>query len=281
MGRQLRIVHHTGFRYDEVIGASHNEARMSPRSTPDQSVLATRLDSAPVAWMFSFRDYWGTSVTAFEVTEPHQKLDVVATSLVEVSERPVAGLGVEWDALREPNFVDQYGELLMVSDHVDPGAELRALAAALAKEAERPADSVAAILDLVRGRVTYVPGATEVKTKAADVWQRRAGVCQDLTHLGVGALRSVGIPARYVSGYVMPTSTPVVGEAQTGESHAWLQYWDGCWVGADPTNGGAPGALHVEVGYGRDYFDVPPLRGIYAGTTGSELFVEVEMTALS
>ena len=100
-------------------------------------------------------------------------------------------------------------------------------------------------------------------------------------HLGLGALRGVGIPARYVSGYVMPSADPVVGEARTGESHAWLQYWDGAWVGLDPTNDTAPGDFHVEVGVGRDYFDVTPLKGVYSGSQSSDLFVEVEMTVLA
>lgn len=86
--------------------------------------------------------------------------------------------------------------------------------------------------------------------------------------------------SRYVSGYVMPSSSPVVGEATTGESHAWLQYWDGAWVGLDPTNDTAPGDFHVEVGVGRDYFDVTPLKGVYSGSESSALFVEVEMTVL-
>jgi transglutaminase-like putative cysteine protease len=120
-----------------------------------------------------------------------------------------------------------------------------------------------------------------VSTRATAVWEAGAGVCQDLVHLGLGALRSVGIPARYVSGYVMPAVNPVVGEATTGESHAWLQYWDGAWVGLDPTNNTSPGDFHVEVGVGRDYFDVTPLKGVYSGSQASDLFVEVEMTVLA
>jgi transglutaminase-like putative cysteine protease len=281
MGRQLRVVHHTGYRYTGRISASHNEARMTPRATREQFVQATRLDISPVAWTHSFVDYWGTQVTAFEIAEPHTDLEVVATSTVDVGDRCAAGARLAWDELREPKFVDQQVEMLAIGDHVDPGSEVRRWAVDLARQTDCPADAVTAIIDKIRHRVAYVPGSTEVNTRASAVWERRAGVCQDLVHLGLGALRTVGIPARYVSGYVMPSATPVVGERQTGESHAWLQYWDGAWVGVDPTNDSAPGDFHVEVGVGRDYFDVPPLKGVYAGSQSSDLFVEVEITVLA
>ncbi|MBA3021581.1 transglutaminase family protein [Propionicimonas sp.] len=281
MGRQLRVVHHTGYHYAGRIGASHNEARMTPRATREQFVQATRLDITPVAWTHSFVDYWGTQVTAFEIAEPHTDLEVVATSTVDVGDRLSVGSRVAWDEIRELKFVDQHVEMLTIVDHVDPGSEMRRWALDAARQADCPADAVTAIIGRIRDRVAYVPGSTEVSTRASAVWDRRAGVCQDLVHLGLGALRTVGIPARYVSGYVMPSATPVVGEGQTAESHAWLQYWDGAWVGVDPTNDSAPGDFHVEVGVGRDYFDVPPLKGVYAGSQASDLFVEVEITVLA
>lgn len=281
MGRQLRIVHHTGYRYPGLVSASHNEARMTPRATREQYVLATRLDISPVAWAHSFVDYWGTPVTAFEIAEPHSRLDVVATSTVDIGDRLSVGPGVTWADLADPWLCDQQVEFLGVSQHIEPPAELRRYALDAARRAGRPSEAVAAIIRRIRERVAYVPGSTEVSTRATGAWEAGAGVCQDLVHLGLGALRSVGVPARYVSGYVMPSASPVVGEARTGESHAWLQYWDGAWVGLDPTNDSAPGDFHVEVGVGRDYFDVTPLKGVYSGSQTSDLFVEVEITVLA
>jgi transglutaminase-like putative cysteine protease len=281
MSRQLRIVHHTGYHYTGLISASHNEARMTPRATREQFVQATRLDVNPVAWTHSFVDYWGTPVTAFEISEAHDQLEVVATSTVDVGDRLSFGAGLSWAELGDPKLADQHIEMLTVTDHVDPGADLRRIATEAARQADRPVDAVAAVIERIRDRVVYLPGATGVNTQANAVWEKRAGVCQDLVHLGLGALRAIGIPARYVSGYVMPSANPVVGEAQTGESHAWLQYWDGAWVGVDPTNDAAPGDFHVEVGVGRDYFDVPPLKGVYSGSESSDLFVEVEITVLA
>ncbi len=281
MGRQLRIVHRTGYRYHGLISASHNEARMTPRATREQYVLATRLEITPVAWSHAFIDYWGTPVTAFEIAEPHSRLDVVATSTVDVGDRLSVGPGVSWEDLRDPGLCDQQVEYLGVTEHVDPGTELRRIAQDAAKKADRPVDAAQTIIRRILDRVEYVPGSTEVSTRATAVWEAKAGVCQDLVHLGLGALRSVGIPTRYVSGYVMPNANPVVGQPTTGESHAWLQFWDGAWVGLDPTNNTAPGDTHVEVGVGRDYFDVTPLKGVYSGSQSSDLFVEVEMTVLA
>lgn len=281
MGRQLRVVHHTGYKYTGLVSASHNEARMTPRATREQFVLATRMDITPTAWSHSFVDYWGTPVTAFEIAEPHSQMDVVATSTVDVGDRLAVGPGITWEELADPRLGDQQIEFLAGSDHVEPPAELRRFAAEAAKDNDRPADAVRAIIRRILDRVAYQPGSTGVHTRATSVWDARAGVCQDLVHLGLGALRSVGVPARYVSGYVMPNATAEIGEARTGESHAWLQYWDGAWVGLDPTNDTAPGDFHVEVGVGRDYFDVTPLKGVYSGSQSSDLFVEVEITVLA
>lgn len=281
MGRQLRVVHHTGYRYPEGVVASHNEARMTPRSNREQLVLATNLEISPTAWTYSFRDYWGTQVTAFEISAPHDRLTVVATSTVEVGDRPTAGHGLGWQEVSDPALAETQVEMLQIAGHVEPPAELRTIAETIRHDAATPAEAVHALVNAIRDRVEYVPGSTEVQTRAGEVWQAGAGVCQDLVHLGLGALRAIGIPSRYVSGYVVPSRNPAVGEVQTGESHAWLQYWDGMWVGVDPTNDTAPGDFHVELGVGRDYFDVPPLKGVYSGPSESDMFVGVEVTVLA
>ncbi|MEA4942865.1 MAG: transglutaminase family protein [Propionicimonas sp.] len=281
MGRQLRIVHHTGYRYPSGVAASRNEARMTPRTNREQIVLATTLEISPTAWTYGYRDYWGTQVTAFEISAPHDRLQVVATSTVEVGDRPATGLGISWEEVLDPELADQYVEMLQLAGHIEPPAGLRTLARRIRRDAPTPAQAVHRLVTAIRERVDYVPGSTEVHTRASEVWEARAGVCQDLVHLALGALRSIGVPARYVSGYVMPSQNPSVGEPQTGESHAWLQYWDGRWVGLDPTNDTAPGDFHVEIGTGRDYFDIPPLKGVYSGPSESDMFVEVEITVLA
>jgi len=122
-------------------------------------------------------------------------------------------------------------------------------------------------------------GVTGVHSTAREAWKERKGVCQDITHLALGALRAVGIPARYVSGYLHPIPDAAIGVTVAGESHAWLEWFCGDeWRGFDPTNLIDIGDRHVLVGRGRDYNDVPPLRGVYAGPFGSTLFVSVEIT---
>ena len=121
-------------------------------------------------------------------------------------------------------------------------------------------------------------GITGVHSTASEAWEARKGVCQDIAHVTLGALREVGIPARYVSGYLHPRPSAEVGVAVTGESHAWVEWFAGEWQGFDPTNNIEIGDRHVLVGRGRDYGDVPPLRGVYAGPFKSSLHVKVTIT---
>lgn len=275
---QLRIKHSTGYRYEKGAVASFNEARMTPLTTPAQQVLRSRLDITPTPWTSEFRDYWGTTVTAFEVTEPHTELTVVATSLVETDEVRVEPEGRPWSGLAEVQ--DDLCEYLELSDWVVPSVELKHELAPVREDAATPTDFARAVCSYLYGNIQYVTGATEVTTRAADAWEARVGVCQDFAHLSLGLLRDAGIPARYVSGYLHPGSDPVVGEEVEGESHAWIEWWDGDWVGYDPTNDRPVGEQHVVVARGRDYEDVPPLRGIYSTRGDSELFVTVEITRM-
>ena len=131
--------------------------------------------------------------------------------------------------------------------------------------APTPSDAAREICALVYREVKYVSGSTTVDAFAAHSWTERTGVCQDMAHIAIGALRSVGIPARYVSGYLHPKLDPEIGESAKGESHAWVEWWDDGWRGFDPTNDTEPGDRHVIVATGRDYNDVKPLSGIFSG----------------
>lgn len=272
----MRIRHTTGYHYALGAGASYNEARMTPLTTTGQFVLHSRIDISPVPWTFAYQDYWGTAVTAFEVHEMHKDLQVVSTSLVEISRGEPTPHGLSWEELlatRDENF-----ELLATDNWVEPAADLEARAGELRASSATPSDFARAICALVHANVKYVPGSTEVTTTAADAWGAKAGVCQDLAHLTIGCLRKAGIPARYVSGYLHPSKEPELGATVQGESHAWIEWWDGEWVGFDPTNEVFPGDRHVMVARGRNYADCPPLRGIFSTAGGSDLFVGVEIT---
>lgn len=278
---RLQIIHTTGFEYSEGAAASFNEVRMTPRTTREQFARFWRVEVSPQAWTHTYTDYWGTQVTAFEVDERHEDLKVVATSTVEVERQPTEGKLVTWADLAAPQFTDYWVESLTYEGHTDPGRPLTDIAKKIAKDATRPAEVVVPLVESIREHVEYVKGVTRVQSMACEAWDAGAGVCQDMVHLTVGALRSIGIPAQYVSGYVMPNRDADVGETAIGESHSWVHWWDGRWMAYDPANNIIPGDFHVEVGVGRDYSDVPPLKGVYAGGGQSDMYVQVEMTKLT
>lgn len=275
---RLHVVHRTAFTYSGPVSASYNEARMRPASLPFQTVLESRVHAEPLTWTIDYRDYWGTVVTAFEVLAPHTHLVVTAESRVDVAPDRPSGPGCTWDVLGTPDIIDRHSEFLAVTPATEPDPDLAALARAVA-EGRGPADAALAVCDAVRGEIEYVPGATGTHTRAREAWVERKGVCQDIAHLALGALRSVGIPARYVSGYFHPASgTSRIGETVRGESHAWVEWWAGGWHGYDPTNGRDVGVHHVVVARGREYRDVTPLRGVFAGGATADLEVEVAIT---
>ena len=276
---QYRIVHTTGYSYPEGATASFNEARMTPLTSKRQLVLGSRLDITPVAWQHSYRDYWGTATVAFD--EPHDELRVVATSTVDIDPVEIDAEAATWEQLEDPALRDREVEMLALTPYVRPHRDVIKLAAAARDKGLSPHETVLEIVRRLREKVNYIPGVTKVQTTAKEVWEEGAGVCQDLAHLSLGALRCIGIPARYVSGYVVQKQAPEVGETMVGESHAWIQYWDGYWRGFDPTSQSEPQGSHVEVAVGRDYSDVAPLKGIYTGAGGSTMFVSVEMTRLT
>jgi transglutaminase-like putative cysteine protease len=281
MTMQFRVVHRTRIAYDGGVAASYNEARMTPITTSEQVVVHTRLDVAPTPWSHSYRDYWGTEVTAFEVLDQHSELTVTATSTVQVNRPPQQPGGLGWDEVRSPAVQDRFCETLVVDDRVRPDEELTALADTLAAEADGPSDFARRVCALVHDEMKYEVGSTKVHGHASDAWAARAGVCQDMAHVAIGVLRAARVPARYVSGYLHPRREPVVGDTVVGESHAWIEWWDGRWLGFDPTNDLEPGDRHVVVARGRDYSVVPPLTGIFSGGSTSAMAVEVQVTRLS
>jgi transglutaminase-like putative cysteine protease len=277
---RLGIVHSTGFRYPGPVVTSFNEARMTPLTTPWQTTLEARLEVSPAASTYRYWDYWGTQVTAFDVRAPHDSLAVTARSVVETFAAPAPGAGPAWEVLRDPATLDRFAELLAPTPRTEPG--LPALTRVREEVASLdPADTCRLVCAWVAEVIDYVPGATGVQTSAAEAWEVGQGVCQDMAHVAVGVLRRLGIPARYVSGYLLPRADLPVGEKVDGESHAWVECWAGEWQAWDPTNGRPAGADHVVVGRGRDYDDVPPLRGVYSGPGGGELFVSVTFTRLA
>ncbi len=279
---QWRVRHVTSHRYAEPSAATYSEARLIPLTTGDQVMLRARVEIDPSAWSQEYRDYWGTTVTAFEVTDEHEVLTITATSVVDTGPVDTGSVDViDWEGLADPDLRDRHCEYLAPSETTDPDAGLAARLEELRAGSGSPADYVHAVGEIIRSEVQWLGAPTHVSSTAREVWESRAGVVHDLVHVALGALRQAGIPGRFVSGYLHPAADPALGETVATEPYAWLQWWDGDWTGYDVLGDGAIGPRHIAVGIGREFADVPALRGIYATRGEVDSIVEVELTRLS
>lgn len=281
---RLHILHHTRYDYPQRVTTSYNEARMTPLTDAHQITLESSITITPQqATAMAYRDYWGTRVSAFDLHVPHAALDVSASATVEVhrpQEDPEPDGGVDWARMQSPETVHEFSDFLPQTRLSDPGQELNAedLDALRAPSPRRTARTV---MDWLAERMAYQTGTTTVTFGAREALAHGRGVCQDLAHIGIGTLRALGLPARYVSGYIHPRPAAGLGEEIAGQSHAWLEWWDGDWNSWDPTNHQPAGDQHVLVGRGRDYRDLSPLRGIVSGGGGSTLSVQVLITRVA
>ncbi len=278
--RRYRIVHTSSFTYSGAVRSAHNELRMTPLNETGQTTLENRIRIKPLTWSHVYRDHWGTHVMAMESLSPHDRLDIEATSTVERTEVEQTAGVLSWDDVRDPALQDRSYEWLTHSPRTEPGEGIAELVDGI-RGLPKPKDAAEAVCAQVREQMRYDTGITGVKSRAEEAWAERGGVCQDFAHITVGALRTLGLPARYVSGYLVPKRDSAVGETSVGESHAWIEYWDAGWVALDPTNGTAVGTDHIVVARGRDYNDVPPFKGLYSGSATAALEVVVSITRLA
>ena len=277
---RLRVVHRSGYTYDAPALASFNEARMTPLTDLHQMTVTAELTVEPEpAAVLRYWDYWGTQVAAFDLHEPHDELVITSTCIVETEPPAPPPSSCNWEDLQTDAIRDAQHEFLAPTGYAPADPTL----AARAQELADGADPVAAALTIcswVHDAMRYEQGVTAVHTSALEALQSGRGVCQDYAHLALVLLRALGIPARYVSGYLHPVREAAVGELSVGQSHAWVDVFTGGWWGYDPTNDLPIGEQHVVVARGRDYADVPPLRGLYAGGASSSLGVDVAVTRL-
>ncbi|MDP9240477.1 MAG: transglutaminase family protein, partial [Actinomycetota bacterium] len=272
MSWRIAVRHRTGYHYSSTVRASYNEARMTPTSSHGQHTLESRLDVSPGSRPLRYVDYWGTLVDAFDVHVPHTELVVTASSVVETT-----GVGdppppVAWDEVTADAVTDRHAELLTPSRYVSIEVDVAAAGAALAAD-HRPGRAGLEAVAWAHGQLGYERGATGAHTTSAEARVAGKGVCQDYTHIALAVLRAMGLPARYVSGYLYPLTGDgaTVGLTTSGESHAWVEFWAGGWIAADPTSLTAVGERHVAVARGRDYADVRPLSGVYHGPPAESL----------
>jgi transglutaminase-like putative cysteine protease len=280
---RYRIVHRTAYRYASAVHESFNEVRLQPTSGEGQTCLDFELSIDPPATVVTFRDYYGNAVHDFGVAYLHDHLVIEATSEVVTFAGEAEPLGGPRDSepdtspllaelAADPLVYDDWAEFLSPSVYVAlEGASGELARAILAEEPEATAYGfLLRACAYIREHFTYQVGATNVRSTVAELIAGGSGVCQDYAHLLTALCRHVGLPARYVSGYLG-------GVTQSEASHAWTEAFvpPYGWLGVDPTLGTRCTGRHVQVAVGRDYADVPPLRGTYRGGGEAELEVAV------
>jgi transglutaminase-like putative cysteine protease len=286
-----RIEHETRYVHSGGVSTSQHVAYLTPRTLPRQSVRWHELVIEPApASRVQRVDYFGNAVDYFTILTPYDQMRVVGRSVVEVTvtEPPLAlAAGAPWEAVRDELFFkrgapsDAAAEFCYPSPYVVTAREL----VEFTRESFAPdRPLVAAAVDLmhrISEKFTFDPGSTTIATPVTRVLAHRRGVCQDFAHLQIGCLRSLGLAARYVSGYLL--TEPPAGQPRlvgADASHAWLSVW--CpplgWVDLDPTNDVLPSRRHVTLAWGRDYGDVSPLRGVVLGGRDHTLHVGVSVT---
>lgn len=281
------IRHLTKFRYSSAVSESLMEVRMNPRSEGLQRCLSFNLSVTPRARVQQYRDYLGNVIHHFDVPSPHRNLTIIAESMVDVTPPPVLPACLEadaWERLDADLAARDFWEMLTPSQFAHWTEALAAFAAELEIPSRREArfvDPLELLLQLnsaVYRAIEYVPESTRVDSPADEALCNRRGVCQDYSHIVIALVRQLGIPCRYVSGYLFHREG-VKTRSTEGATHAWVEaYLPGLgWTGFDPTNNTTAGESHVRTAVGRDYADVPPTRGVFKGDASSELTVAVRV----
>jgi transglutaminase-like putative cysteine protease len=266
----LRVEHTTEFAYDDPIAEAYTELRLRPLEGGGQHCSWFRLATEPAGVRVrEYRDHFGNDVHHFDVLESHDRMAVTAVS--EVMTPDYFG-----GDRRQPTPLELH-DYLSPTGYTPFVGGVRDLAAEHAGDGDG-ATRAHELMDAVRDKLVYEPGATDVQTRADEVLALGRGVCQDFAHVLLAACRYVRIPARYVSGYLYDQSL----EGDNAASHAWVDIWDEArgWLALDPTHDREQTDAYVRVAVGRDYADVPPTRGVHKGTAVETLSVRVGLQAL-
>lgn len=281
---KFQITYWTGYEYSEPVRDNLNVLRVKPATTRHQTVDDFSFRVEPEARLHQYRDYFGSEVIEFGVTEPHERLGIEAKMRVTTVEQDVEP-NEPWAAIESEDYRAEAGEYLLDSDRAPDNTRYAEIADAV--RGDTPLETLLAVADAIPDRFEYRAGVTYVGSTVDDLLAVGAGVCQDFVHLGAMILRHHGIGARYVSGYLFATPKGGGAESVEVQTHAWLEGLlpdpDGSrrWIGVDPTNRGRAGETHVKIGHGRNYQDVPPIRGVYRGPAAAELTAGVEMRRLN
>ncbi|CAN5532216.1 transglutaminase family protein [soil metagenome] len=290
---QYSITHNTTYKYNETVNLCHNIAILSPRNTVTQTCHSFNIIISPAPQiMESYEDFYGNKVSYFVVEQEHAQLSVTALSVVE--KKPVKfnedKISKEsWESVRDTlmassgDFVYEK-QFTTATEITVPSEDIKAYAALSFTPGRPMFEAVHDQMKRIYKDFAFTPDFTTVSTPLSVVMKERKGVCQDFAHLGIACLHAVGLPARYISGY-LETLPPPGKPKLTGvdASHAWFSaFIPGMgWVDFDPTNNQLPGEQYITIGWGRNYFDIIPLRGIIMSNNGHELKVSVDVRRLS
>jgi transglutaminase-like putative cysteine protease len=277
------IRHLTKFTYEQPVSESVMETRMRPRSDSNQRCLLFHLSVSPRCSVFSFRDHMGNHIHHFDIPGAHAQLVIVAEAVVEMQPTPVLPNALSttaWNDLDREVERGDFWEMLLPSEFAKPTPRLQELAVEL--DVRRRDDPLSLLRKLnadLYSWFDYVPKSTRVDSPIDHALETRRGVCQDFAHVMITLVRSLRIPCRYVSGY-LNSRTEDHNRSLESATHAWVE---AClpglgWVGFDPTNSLIAGERHIRTAIGRDYFDVPPTKGVFSGHSDSELGVAVRVS---
>jgi transglutaminase-like putative cysteine protease len=279
------VTHTTRYSYEAPVSQCLNEVRITPRGMMEQAVRKSKIavDPAP-AFLHHRKDYFGNDVSVFAVFERHDKLVATSRSLVEVLERPIAPSTLPWEAASEALQAKADEECLEASEFVynSPYVPLFPEMLKFARktfEPNRPLlEAVTELNHRIKKEFVYDQSSTSIDSPLPEVLRKKRGVCQDFAHVMIGALRSLRLSARYVSGYVR--SGPKFQGAQA--SHAWVSVFipGNGWIDFDPTNDLIVSDSHITLAWGRDYGDVTPVKGVTLGGGGQTIGVEVYVKPL-
>jgi transglutaminase-like putative cysteine protease len=280
-----QATHITRYLYAAPVSQCLSESRLTPRSFPGQRLHTSRILIDPEPAIYEERtDYFGNQVATFAVLRAHDRLVTTATSVVEVEAPEAAVSTISWEAAAElvaaqPDAaaLDAY-EFVFPSPFIPSQTELFDYAKPSFPKGAPLLEAAAHLSHRVHEEFEYKPASTAIEMPLLQILKNRKGVCQDFAHVMIAALRSHGIPARYISGYLRSGANYQGAEA----SHAWVAVYlpDFGWVDFDPTNDVTPADGHVTLAWGRDYGDVTPLKGITLGGGGQTVQVEVRVEPL-
>jgi len=278
------VRHTTTFLYEPAVRGSVMEVRLQPRSEAHQRCLSFHLDVNPAANINQYRDFTGNTVHHFDIAGSHSQVKVTARSTVEVQpvSAPRMSEAGDWADLDALVASDDYWEMLLPSEFARPTAALGELTAEL--KCERRASPLELLTELnaaIYNLFAYVPNSTKVDSPIDEALRTRQGVCQDFAHIMIALLRPLGVPCRYVSGYLFHRDAAEEKDRSLeGASHAWVEALVPRlgWIAFDPTNNLVGGDRHIRVAVGRDYADVPPTRGVYKGEAQSKMTVAVTVS---